>query len=285
MAKNILRVGPSPHLRAGAGTVQSHYMAVVALVPALLVAMVQHGPRAFLVLLLAVVTGVLVEALTQHIFKQPIYALDGHAILMGVLFTLLMPPSVPLYMVVLGMALAVVVAKQIFGGLGCYAFHPVLIGYLMLLLSWPRMLAPIGGETIGTGSEWSVYAVTAGGLFLLVFRWINWRIPLAFFVGVMASGGIFHVIYPETVGTCLEQLMTGHAVLALFFLSTDNTTSPANKLAQVLYGLIIGVLITVIRVYGIWMEVAPFAVLLGNLLSPLLDRIQPKPIAMEKNYA
>ena len=165
------------------------------------------------VLLLAVVTGVLVEALTQYIFKQPIYALDGHAILMGILFTLLMPPNVPLFMVILGMALAVVVAKQIFGGLGCYAFHPVLIGYLMLLLSWPRMLAPIGGETIGTGHPWSVYAVAAGGLFLLLFRWINWAIPLAFFVGVMVSGGIFHQIYPETVGPCFEQLLTGHVML------------------------------------------------------------------------
>ncbi len=282
MAKPILTVGPSPHIRSGVCMTRYHYLQVAALAPAMLAAVVLHGLDAVLIFLVAAVSAVLVEYLAQHFMRQPKQALNGHALLLGLAFAMLMPPSVPLWLVAFGIALSVVVAKQIFGGLGCYPFHPAMIGYLMMLLSWPHLLAPIGDVSLGTACP---YAMAAGGLLLFAFKRSAWRIPVAFLAGVFVGGLIFHAVYPGTVAPAVQQLLTGNVMLAAFFLMPDDTSSPANFLPMLLYGFIGGMLLILIRVYGIWMEAVPFAVLLSNIINPLLDRIKPKPIAMEKTHA
>ncbi len=282
MSDPILTVGPPPHRKIGASTVASHYAMALALLPAVAAAVVLHGLNAVLILALAVFSSVAAEALAQHFMRQPIYALDGHAVVMGLVFGLLMPPSVPFWIIIIGAALASVVAKQIFGGLGCYPFHPAMIGYLMVLLSWPLHLQPVGGVTLGTACP---YAMAAGGLLLVLLGLVNRIVPIAFLAGVFIGGLIFHAVYPETTLTAVEQLLTGNVMLGAFFLVTDETTSPANLLSKILFGLMAGVLVVLIRVYGIWMEVVPFAVLLGNMAAPMFDRIRPKSIPMEKIHA
>ncbi len=282
MAEKILTVGPAPHIKVGTSTVQSHYIMIAALIPAMIAALMVHGFDALWILVLSVTAAVIAEGLSQYLFGQPIYAFDGHAILMGVVFALMLPPSIPWWMVFLGIVLTMVAAKQIFGGLGCYPFHPAMIGYMMLLVSWGHQLNPVGNMSLGTACP---YAMALGGLILLFTFRIKWRVTVPFFVGLIASAWAFNASDPQNVAGVVDQLVTGNVILAGFFLLTDNTTSPSNKLAQVLYGLMAGVLVMVIRVYGIWMEVTPFVVLLVNMVAPILDRIQPKPLFTEKSHA
>ncbi len=282
MADRILTVGPAPHLKSGANTVRNHYAMAVALLPGAAAAVYLHGLKALIILLLAVSTAVASEALAQYFMRQPLYALDGHGILTGLILALLLPPTVPWWVVVIGAALASLVAKQIFGGLGCYPFHPALIGYLILLLSWPHHIAPVGGVQLGTACVW---AIMAGGIVIWVLGFVNRLTPLAFLAGLIASSALFHALYPASVPDMWRELSHGSAWLAAFFLITDETSSPANCVAKVLYGVLVGVLLMLIRVYGIWMEVVPFAILLGNMVSPLLDLIRPKTQPMEKVHA
>ena len=282
MADPILIVGPSPHRKRGISVEKRQYLMILALLPGLLAALVVHGLPVLGLLGLAIGTAVLVEAVSQYLMKQPIEALDGHAIGIGILFVMLVPVNVPWWLVVLGVALSVFLAKQIYGGNGNYPFHPVLVGYLIMLLSWPHHLAPIGGVTVGMACP---YAVAAGGLYLMAVRAVKVWVPIFVVLGVVLFGAMFHALYPNTVALPCVQLITGNVLLGAFFLATDATSSPANRLAQMLYGLFIGGMILLVRVYGQWMEVVPFAVMLGNMISPLLDRLVHKPLKLEKSHA
>ncbi len=282
MADPILIVGPSPHRKRGASIEKRQYQMILALVPGLLAALFVHGLPVLGLLGLAIGTAVLVEAVSQYFMKQPMEALDGHAIGIGILFVMLVPVTVPWWLVVLGVSMSVFLAKQIFGGNGNYPFHPALVGYLIMLLSWPHYLAPIGGQTVGMACP---YAVAAGGLYLMAVRAVKVWIPIFVVLGVILSGALFKSLYPETVALPCVQLITGNVLLGAFFLATDACSSPANRLAQMLYGLFIGAMILLMRVYGTWMEVVPFAVMLGNMISPLLDRLVHKPLKLEKSHA
>ncbi len=102
---------------------------------------------------------------------------------------------------------------------------------------------------------------------------IRWQIPLGVLLGVAVFTGVFQGALQEGL---LEQLSSGHVVLAAFFIASDSTCSPANRLAGFLYGLLVGALIMLIRAYGVWPDAVPFAILLANLLNPHLDRIRPR---------
>jgi len=282
MAEPIFTVGPAPHIRVGTSTVKNHYYSAIALIPIVVAAIIGHGFNAFGILFLSVTTAVVTEGISQKVMKQPMYALDGHSILMGLIFGLLMPAAVPWWVVIIGVSMGTFVAKQVFGGLGCYPFNPALIGYLMVLVSWPLKVAPIANDSL---AQTCPYAIALGGLIIFAIGSVNRTLPISFIVGLLVSAGIFNYVYPETVPGAIDQLMTGTTILAAFFIVTDPTSSPANKLPKILFGLTAGVMLVVIRVYGSWMEAVPFAILLANMISPLLDRIHSKPTAMENTNA
>lgn len=282
MAEPIFTVGPAPHIKAGKSTVNNHYLTIMALIPVIIASVITFGMNALAILVLSALTAVATEAISQKVMKQPIYALDGHSIIMGLIFGLLMPPTVAWWVIVVGVAFGIFVAKQVYGGLGCYPFHPALVAYLMVLVSWPLKVAPVDGASLASSCP---YSIMIGGLFIFAIGTVNRLLPLSFLAGLIASAVIFNGVYPETVAPLSEQLLNSSTVLATFFLITDPTTSPANKLPKILYGVIAGVLLMVIRVYGIWMEAVPFAILLANMINPLLDRIHSKPTGMENANA
>ncbi len=224
-------------------------------------------------LTLALGLAVLFEYAIQLVMRQPYRVLDGHAALMGALMGLMMPPSVPLWVLAVGIFLTIFLGKQIFGGIGGYPMHPVMVGWLILLLSWPKHVYPLGTAGIATSSSLAIWASLAGGLFLWFKGIIRPQVPIAMLVAVLVFSWFFA---GRLDSGPMEQVFSGNVVLAAFFIATDSTCSPANRRALWLYGAIGGFLIVLIRAYGVWPDAVPFAVLLINILNPLLDRIKPR---------
>ncbi len=309
-------VGAAPHLRTKSSITRMNFAFLIALLPTALLGAIVHafgsndvavtgdfGPLNILLetgvremgvgsgalwlfgilglLVLGMGAAVLVEYLCQIAMRQPYHVTNGHGALMGLIMVLLCPPSIPWWMLVFGVVIAIFVGKQIFGGIGGYPMHPAMVGWLILLLSWSHALYPVGSASIGAPNA-AVIAVTGiGGLALLISGYIRWQIP----VGVLLGIALATLAFGDALeGGLTEQLFTGHLMLMAFFIATDTTTSPANRLASFLYGLSLGVLVMLIRAYGVWADAVPFAVVLGNVLNPLFDRIHPR-LALKRGPA
>jgi electron transport complex protein RnfD len=230
------------------------------------------------VLALATGTGVLSEYAIQIAFRQPYHAMNGHGALMGLIIGVLMPPTVPWWVVVIGVVVAILVGKQIYGGIGGYPFHPALVGWLILLLSWQNHIYPVGMSSIASMHSVAILFTFLGGVTLVALGHVRWQIPFGVILGVVASAVIFQQLYPDKVADPFTQIATGHVILAAFFIATDSTSSPANNLSMWIFGIGTGVMVMLIRTYGVWPDAVPFAVILMNVLSPLLDKIRPRPI-------
>ncbi|MBT4266850.1 MAG: 4Fe-4S dicluster domain-containing protein [Deltaproteobacteria bacterium] len=219
--------------------------------------------------------GVLVEYICQVVMRQPYHVVNGHGALMGLFIALLMPPTAPLWIMAVAIIVAIFIGKQIFGGIGGYPMHPAMIGWLVVLLSWPQYVHPIGSATIAAASSTVIIVTLVGGIALWLSGYIRIEIPAGVLIGVVVAALLFQ---NQLDGSVMQQILTGHIILAAFFLGTDSTCSPANKRARWLYGFGLGFLIILIRAFGVWSDAVPFAVILMNVLFPLIDRLKPKVI-------
>lgn len=301
-------VGAAPHWRRRTSLARLHWTTLLALVPATVVGAATHafGERSaeldassgmmnrliqtlavelgldsgalwFLGILgtvaLGLGLGMFFEYASQVLMRQPYRATDGHGALVGMLLALLMPPTVPAWVLAIGVAVAVFLGKQIYGGVGGYPMHPAAVGWLVLLLSWPDHVYPVGSASIAAAGPATVIATAAGGLLL----WLGGHIRPQIALGVLAGAAVFALAFQgHLTGAFADQFLTGHVVLCAFFLAADPTCSPANRRAMWVYGFGAGFLILLIRAYGIWPDAVPFAVLLVNILNPLLDRMRPR---------
>jgi electron transport complex protein RnfD len=313
MGTPLLTVGPPPHWRARSSITQMNYAYILALLPAAAVGCIAYGfgPEAmqslgvgtgivsralvFLtremgipvavfsmtgavaVVALAMGTGILAEYVVQILFRQPYHVTNGHGALMGLIMGVMMPPTVPWWVVVVGVTIAIVVGKQIYGGIGGYPFHPAMIGWMILLLSWQNHIYPVGMDSIAAQHWVVIFFTFLGGVMLVALGHARWQIPLGLILGVVVFTPLFHHFKPELAGP-LTQLATGNVMLAAFFISTDSTSSPVNPIAMLIYGALTGAMIMLIRTFGVWPDAIPFSVLLLNLLNPVIDRIKPKVI-------
>ena len=225
------------------------------------------------------------------------------------LFAFLLPANAPWWLVMLGAALAIGLGKMAFGGLGANAVNTALVGWAMLYVSWPALMDPnsmqldtsfidplvrlkyfgagavshidltdllLGNQIGGLGAS-QAGALFIGGSYLAARGTIRWEIALSFFVGVFLTAALYNVIDAERFATPFFHLCTGSTFLGGFFLATEWARSPGRQIPMMLYGLIGGAMVIIIRVYGIYPDGVPFAILLINLLAPLLDSIHPKP--------
>lgn len=308
MSASKLTVGSAPHLRTGSSITKLNHAYILALLPAALVGAVAHafgakakpldaeiGPINNVLKILVVEMGMdtsvlwlfgilgtlalgfgvgaLAEYLSQVIMRQPYRATDGHGALMGLLIAMLMPPTVPWWVLVFGVVVAIFVGKQIYGGLGGYPMHPAVVGWLILLLSWPQYLYPVGMASIAAPHIAAVIVTAIGGIALCVVGCVPPQIP----VGVIGGAVIATLLFGNQLnGGVGVQLFEGHLMLAAFFFGTDSTCSPANKRARWIFGAGLGFMVILIRAFGIWPDAVPFAVLLMNALNPLIDRLRPR---------
>ena len=208
--------------------------------------------------------------------------------------------------------MSILIGKQIFGGNGGYPFNPVLIGWAAVRISWygymdyglgfmnfslpfsmeypltllkksgmsgvkgfSEMNLFLGNQVGGLGTVY-IYLLLIGGLILLLRGVVSWQIPVSFIGGVLLTSLIFYLVNAGKYGDPLFHVLTGSVVFGAFFLATDHSTSPVNGLAMIFYGLGCGIFTMLFRAWSIYPDGVVFAILLMNILNPLLDRIRPK---------
>jgi electron transport complex protein RnfD len=292
----------------------------IALLPAAAMAVWTFGIPALRVMALAAGVCVLAEALWDKALGRDLRLYDGTSLTTGLLFSFLLPAGAPWWLVLVGGVLTIILGRQVFGGLGCNPLCPALVGWAAMTISWPAFMDPaamnldspfldplmrikqfgwaalppdselsffLGGQLGGLGSA-QIAAVLLGGLFLVARKAARWEIPLAFLAGAFLLGALFWRfggamgLNPEATPPPHLYLLTGSTVFAAFFLATDHASSPVGTAGMLLYGLLGGCMVVIIRVFGIYPDGAPFAVLTSSLVTPLLDLIRSAPFGKRR---
>lgn len=304
-----LTVSPPPHWRSGRSIQQMMIMHLLALVPALVMGVSMYGLSAASVTGLAGSVAVLTEAACLRLQKRDINVDDFNALYAGVLFAFLLPATASWWLVSIGAMLTIVLGRTVFGGFGCNPVCAPLVAWAFCRLSWPSavdidfnlsqfllnyppdQLKHFGVESLGQFQAWDMFlghqlgglgssqilGLLIGGVFLAATGWIASFITISFLVGVFLLSGLFWMIDPGAYASPVFHLLAGNAVFGAFFLATDTASSPVGRIPQILFGLLAGAMVIVIRTYGVYADGVPFAIMLANLLCPLLDRVRPKP--------
>ncbi|MCL2432999.1 MAG: RnfABCDGE type electron transport complex subunit D [Clostridia bacterium] len=290
---NKLLVSSSPHLRTPRATGNIMREVFAALLPAAVCGCIIHGFfHSFLLLFAAVASAMLAEAAAQRLLRRPITVKDGSAALCGLLLGMNMPPGVPLWMPVVGSVIAIVLVKQLFGGIGYNFMNPALAARAALTVSWPAIMTAFPGvdaiaqatplASPGKYSIWQLLLGTTGGsigetcrallllgaVFLIIRRVINWRIPVIYLLSYMLFDRLFGNQEP-----ILHMVFSGGLILGACFMATDYTTSPITGRGRVVYAAGCGLVTAALRVFGGSVEGVSFAILIMNLLVPLIERI------------
>ena len=298
-----LMVSHSPHLRSGENISKIMFTVVAALLPACLAGIWFFGLPALGVLLLCTASCVVFEEGWNRLMKRPASFKDGSAIITGILLGMNLNAGVPWWVCVLGGFLAVILGKQLFGGLGYNPFNPALVARVGLLIGLPEIMTtwnatramgadvvttatPLGmapgaaeitdmliGNIGGCLGETSAIALLAGGGILLAFKMIKWQVPAAFIGSVFVITGIAHWINPAEYHSPAVHVLSGGLLLGAFFMAPDMVTPPMTKKGAVIFGLGCGVMTSLIRLWGSYPEGVSFSILFMNALTPLIDRV------------
>ena len=270
---------------------------VIALLPAAGFGIYNFGPRALAVMAVTIASTVLTELLFGWLWKKKITITDMSAVVTGLLLALNLPVSIPLWMAALGGVFAILVVKMLFGGLGQNFMNPALAARCFLLISFPSQMTNftcdaytgatplaalkagesvnvmnmIVGKTAGTIGETSMIALLIGACFLILIGVIDLRIPGTYIVTVILFAGIFggHGFDPAYLSA---QLAGGGLILGAFFMATDYVTRPVTIKGQYVYGIVLGLLTGIFRIFGPSAEGVSYAIILGNLLVPLIEK-------------
>lgn len=302
-----LFASPSPHIHTADNTRRIMGDVVLALIPALAVSTYVLGLRVLFVTFVAVASCVLFEYLISRLFlKRKATIGDLSAVVTGVLLAFNLPVGIPWWIVVIGALVAIGIGKMTFGGLGCNPFNPALTGRIFLLIAYPvemtdwttgvpdtlsgsTMLPAVkyhltsladvnfahlfGGVMNGSMGEISAVALLVGGIYLLVRKVISWHIPVAV-LGTMALFAFATVIGQGDLMWQLPlfHLMAGGAMLGAIFMATDYSTSPMTHKGMLIYGVGIGIITMVIRLWGAYPEGMSFAIFIMNAATPLINK-------------
>ena len=309
---NKFIVSHAPFWHIGSGVPERHYNAIIAVLPAVLVGLAYYGIPALAVICFSVATAIGWEWLINVVSKRPVTVGDGNAALIGLLLAMLMPATMPWWIVIVGTFVAVVIGKQIFGGIGANPFNPAVLAYAILMVAWKpyfdfdaqlvnydfsfAAFYPLAtAKTMGTASVAGIpvsdlllgrqvgglgstcgLALIIGGVYLILRGYVRWQIPVAFIAGLCITAALFHIADPVRYAGPGFHLLTGFSLIAAFFLATDDSSSPVNSTPMLIYGALGGVMTMLIRNIGNYPEGVIFAILLINLINPLVDKIRPK---------
>lgn len=304
----LLNVSTSPHIRSQVTTTTIMADVIIALLPASLYGVYLNGWNAFFVILTTIATCVLTEYLYQKLMKKPVTIHDLSAVLTGLLLALNLPATIPLWMCVVGGFFAILVVKQLYGGIGQNFMNPALAARCFLLISFggamsnfvldgvsgPTPLAMLRGDEVssvttvlsnngtslldmftghigGVIGETSALMILFGGIYLLVKKVISWRIPVMY-IGTFA---VFIMIFGNRgfdVTYLAAQICGGGLLLGAFFMATDYVTSPITPKGQIIFGIILGCLTGIFRLWGASPEGVSYAIIFSNLLVPLIEK-------------
>lgn len=312
---NRLVVSPSPHIHTANSTTRIMLDVILAMVPAIVAGVVFFGPSTLLVEAVAVASCVIFEWLTRLVMKRANTISDLSAVVTGLLLAFNMPPTIPLWIVVVGSFFAIVIAKQLFGGIGQNFANPAIVGRIVLFISFGTQMtnwvAPMSwmdstdavasvtplamgveysntmdlflGRVGGCIGEISALALLLGGAYLVLRKVINPVIPVVFIGTVFVCTWLFSGDLGNFV-TPLNSILAGGVMLGAIFMATDYSTSPTTTTGKLIFAFGCGLITVLIRMFGSYPEGVSFSILIMNLLTPLLDRIGVgKPFGVVEN--
>mgnify|MGYP001074350619 FL=1 len=295
---DLMKVSSNPHVRSRTDTGSIMLTVVIALLPAAGFGIYNFGLDALILILVTVASTVLTELLFEKICKRKITIGDFSAVVTGLLLALNLPASAPWWIGVVGGVFAILVVKMLFGGLGQNFMNPALGGRCFLLISFTSIMTnfdcdayagatPLAnlkagesvnildmviGRTSGTIGETSMIAIVAGACILILMGIIDLRIPGCYIVSFVAFISIFggHGLDAAYISA---HLAGGGLMLGAFFMATDYVTRPITKNGQYLFGILLGILTGIFRIFGPSSEGVSYAIIIGNLLVPLIEKI------------
>lgn len=298
-----MKVSSNPHIRSKVTTGSIMLAVVIALLPATGFGIYNFGLHALLLILITVATTVLSEFLYEKAMKQKVTIGDFSAVVTGLLLALNLPPKAPLWIGIIGGVFAIVVVKMLFGGIGQNFMNPALAARCFLLISFTsimtnfdcdaytgatplaaikagesvNILNMIIGKTSGTIGETSMIAIVIGACILIMAGAIDLKIPGSYIVSFLIFITLFGGRGLDMTYLSAE-LAGGGLMLGAFFMATDYVTRPITKNGQYIFGILLGVLTGIFRIFGASAEGVSYAIIIGNLLVPLIERVTyPKP--------
>lgn len=297
---NAYNMGPSPHIRTSETVDKVMLDVIIALVPALLMAVYVFKTKALIVTAVSVIFCMLTEFVFNKIRKKECTLHDKSAIVTGLLFAFVIPVDMSLPFVAIGAIVSIALGKMFFGGLGCNIFNPALVGRAFVQASWPVAITtfsldgvagptmldamkrglPMSEVLIGEGNmyvqaligkmggclgETSAIAILLGGAYLIYKKQIDWKMPVIIIATVAVLTGI-------AGRDPLMHVLSGGLMLGAFFMATDMVTSPVTPKGKIIYAFGIGALIALIRMKGGYPEGTAFSILIMNGVTPLINR-------------
>ena len=330
-----LKTPTSPHIHADITVSKIMMRVLLALVPAIIAYIWYFGWGLLINITVGVITALACEFFMLRMRQRPaaLFLADGSVLVTAVLLAFCIPPLAPWWLMVLGTAFAVIVGKHLYGGLGYNPFNPAMVGYVMLLISFPKDMTiwlpanimfdlhfsfldtlkviflgiyppgfsidaisaatpldliktqlsiditiaetkqhhAIFGDFGGIGWEWIGNWIFLGGVWLIYKKVISWHIPVSVLSSLFIIASIFYLMDADHYASPMFHLFSGAAMLGAFFIATDPVSAATTPMGRVVYGIGIGVLTYVIRVWGGYPDGIGFAVLLLNLAAPTID--------------
>lgn len=316
----LLNVSASPHVRSKDTTKTIMRDVVIAMIPTTVFGIYNFGVNALLLILTCVATCVLSEYIYQKGMHRKITTSDYSAVVTGLILALNLPSSAPLWMAIIGSVFAIIIVKQLFGGLGQNFMNPALAARCFLMISFTGrmtnfavekatsfvngsmgidgfsgatplaavkagehadLLSMFIGGTAGTIGETSALCLIIGAAYLLVKKVIKPTIPFIYIGTLLIFALIFggHGFDLNYLGA---QLLGGGLIFGAFFMATDYVTSPITPKGQILFAVALGILTGIFRIFGGSAEGVSYAIIICNLLVPLIERITvPVPFGRE----
>ncbi len=313
-------VSHAPFWHNGSSIAERSYNIFFAALPPVLLSIYYYGMPVLGIVALSVSSAMLWELAYTRICKMPDSIGDGNAAVIGLILAMMFPPSMPWWIVVTGTFLAVIIGKQIYGGIGGNAFNPAVLAYAILTISWKNhfsfdaavinydlafitaypmaavkhagmhpdlfnvkavasSFSPIDmlmGRQVGAIGATFGLGIIIGGIYLILKGIVRWVVPVAFLAGVFFTALLFNGADPTRYAGPVFHLLGGFTLLGAFFLATEDSSSPVNFIPMLIYGAAGGVLTVLIRNIGAYADGVIYAILVINLINPLLDKIRPK---------
>ncbi len=293
----------SPHIHTHTNVASIMLDVIIALIPAVFAGVLFFGINAAVIITVSVLSAILSEWVFNKTVKKPDTVKDLSAVVTGMLLGLNLPPHTPLWMVVIGSAFAIIIVKQMFGGIGKNFVNPALAARCFMLVAWtgtmtkfyepitdavssatplaimkdgldyalPSFLECFIGFKAGTIGEVSALALIIGFIYLLIRRIVSIKIPLAY---ILTFSVLTYFFGKDSMNVeyLVYQVLTGGLLLGAFFMATDYTTTPTTHNGMIIFGIGCGVLTFLIRRFGGYPEGVSFSILLMNIVSPLIER-------------
>lgn len=311
---DLYNVSTNPHVRSKDTTQTIMRDVLIALLPASIFGIYNFGVAALIRIIVGIATCVAVEALYQYMMDKKVTVMDFSAAVTGLLIALNIPSTLNVGYEIMGCIFAIILVKQLFGGLGQNFMNPALAARCFLLIAFTgpmtnfvtdtftgatplAMLKPGSeaegvaanltdmfiGTTSGVIGETSVICLLLGAVYLLVRKVISLRIPAAYILSFAVLIFLFAPGHQFDMTYTLQQICGGGLILGAFFMATDYVTSPITPNGKLVFGVILGLLTFIFRMYGGSAEGVSYAIIFANLLVPLIEKVTvPKSFGKKK---